>query len=205
MRAGYHGHLVSKEFWHRAFALMKPHCFPGSSILRMPDKEGSSGEKSWVEEVRDEAPDRFVHHILYTASPAPPSDPAEAVGCYHGYFQQPALYWMITSAVHPSHQRRGIYGAILESVLAFAKDAGVGAILSQHRADNNAIIIPKLKAGFLITSLRVSPVQGLMVELALALVPHVETLHRFRIKAEPVLEEALASGLIAMPGDGTDT
>ena len=33
----------------------------------------------------------------------------------------------------------------MSSVVAFAKEAGVSALLSQHRSDNNAVLIAKLK------------------------------------------------------------
>lgn len=37
---------------------------------------------------------------------------------------------------------------------------------SRHKATNNQVLVPKLKAGFVITSLEVSEVFGVMVQLS---------------------------------------
>jgi len=42
---------------------------------------------------------------------------------------------------------------------------GFQRIYSRHRATNNAVLIPKLKAGFVLTSLEVSDAFGTMVHL----------------------------------------
>jgi hypothetical protein len=106
---------------------------------------------------------------------------------------------MFTSAMDPDFQRRGAYSAILSSVVAYANEAGVSAVLSQHRADNNAVLIAKLKAGFLISGFRVSG-PGLMVELALPLRPGLERAHRFRVCAESELAQMLQMGMLEIEG-----
>jgi hypothetical protein len=45
------------------------------------------------------------------------------------------------------------------------------AFVSRHRVSNNAVIIPKLAAGFHISGLQVNDVFGLLVELNLHLNP----------------------------------
>ena len=53
--AGVYGHGVSSVAWSEAFALIEPECFPGSSVLRLPDEpESPEGGQNWVQ--RQEAP-----------------------------------------------------------------------------------------------------------------------------------------------------
>lgn len=50
-------------------------------------------------------------------------------------------------------------------MLEQCKTYGFQEIYSRHQPDNNAIIIPKLKAGFVITGLNISDVWGPLVHL----------------------------------------
>ncbi|MBC7384943.1 MAG: GNAT family N-acetyltransferase [Cryobacterium sp.] len=72
---------------------------------------------------------------------------------------------MALSAVHPDHQRKGIYTELVRAVLAFAKEQGFQTIDSSHRATNNPVIIAKLRAGFVINGLTLSDVMGCLVKL----------------------------------------
>jgi GNAT superfamily N-acetyltransferase len=72
---------------------------------------------------------------------------------------------MLNTGVSEAHRGKGIYSAILNVVIAFVKLKGITVIKSKHRANNNGIIIPKLKAGFTISGMEIAPRFGTMVNL----------------------------------------
>lgn len=89
----------------------------------------------------------------------------EVVGAYWGQQQTFGRYYMVFSVVHPAWQRRGLYRALLARVMAATAASGFREISSRHRVDNNAVIIPKLQAGFTIAGFEVAPRYGLLVHL----------------------------------------
>ena len=54
----------------------------------------------------------------------------------------------------------------MNKVLERVKSLGFQIITSRHKTTNNSIIIPKLKAGFVITSIEVSDRFGTLVHLS---------------------------------------
>lgn len=72
---------------------------------------------------------------------------------------------MRNSAILPEHRRKGLYTQLLEETLRRVSADGFQKIYSRHSATNNDVIIPKLKAGFTISSLEVSDVFGVLVHL----------------------------------------
>jgi ribosomal protein S18 acetylase RimI-like enzyme len=75
-------------------------------------------------------------------------------------------YYMRNSAVLPEHRRKGLYQALLQKTVDIVVEKGFQRIYSRHNATNNAVIIPKLKFGFVISSLEVSDIFGVLVHLA---------------------------------------
>ncbi|APX12431.1 hypothetical protein BWR18_12645 [Tateyamaria omphalii] len=73
--------------------------------------------------------------------------------------------YMINSAVLPEFQRKGVYSALVSAVIAEAEAQGFQMIYSRHCATNNAVIIPKLKAGFVISKFELSDTHGVLVHL----------------------------------------
>ena len=76
-------------------------------------------------------------------------------------------YYMRSSAVVHEHRRKGIYSALLAYVLALVRARGFQVVKSRHRVTNNAVIIPKLAAGFHVSGLQVHDIFGLLVELSM--------------------------------------
>lgn len=105
----------------------------------------------------------------------------ELVGTYWGSQESWGRYYMVNSVLRPSHQGRGLYKALLGRVVAAAADAGFAEIYSRHRADNNAILVPKLKAGFVIAAFEIAPKFGLLVHLRRYLIDGVYRLHGHRV------------------------
>lgn len=72
---------------------------------------------------------------------------------------------MRNTAIDPAHRRKGLYTALLPVVINHARVEGYQRIVSTHHASNNAVIIPKLKAGFIITGLNINEKYGAMITL----------------------------------------
>lgn len=102
------------------------------------------------------------------------------VGWSCGWFERGRIYYMANSGVRPSHQRQGIYRALLNHVLAFARDSGAVLVRSQHSVLNNAVLIAKLTQGFHVSGLSQSAQMGALVELTCHLWPPRERLYAER-------------------------
>lgn len=74
-------------------------------------------------------------------------------------------FYMRNSAILPEHRRKGLYTALLTETLRVLTEKGFQKIYSRHNATNNPVIIPKLKAGFVISTLEVSDMFGTLVHL----------------------------------------
>ena len=93
-------------------------------------------------------------------------DQEELVGVSYGRHAEDSTFNMSISLVSPAYRRQGLYGEMLRYVLARTKQDGFLKVTSRHRATNNAVIIPKLKAGFVISGMELDPAFGTMVHLS---------------------------------------
>ncbi len=81
---------------------------------------------------------------------------------------------MNLSAVLPEERGRGHYSRLLAHVVAFARARGFQRVTSRHNAANNAVLVPKLRAGFLLSGFEISDEQGLLATL----VHHLDAVRR---------------------------
>lgn len=88
------------------------------------------------------------------------------VGWHIGNQFKTDTFEMTSTGILQEHRGRGIYTALIPIVLAQAKSAGFQVVSSRHNMTNNAIIIPKLKAGFVISGFEVSDRFGTLVQLS---------------------------------------
>ena len=89
----------------------------------------------------------------------------EFVGWCAGHQESHETYYMRNSAVLPEHRRKGLYTALMKTTMDILIEKGFQKIYSRHNCTNNAVIIPKLKFGFQISSLEVSDMFGVLVHL----------------------------------------
>lgn len=89
----------------------------------------------------------------------------EFVGWHVGDQKDAQTFYMRNSAVLPAHRRLGLYTALLSEVMGRVEGEGFQLITSRHVATNNDVIIPKLKAGFLLTGMELSDSFGTLVHL----------------------------------------
>ena len=150
--------------------------------------------------------DRVFHSASYQwDAPAPATTlPTLTWGVYHTgalvgwhYARQwdGRTVYMVNTGLLPEHQGRGVYTRMLPHLLGAFQSAGYTLVRSHHHATNNAVIIPKLRAGFLIQGLEVDD-HGLMVVLTYSFDPTYREALRIRSgHARPTGEAARRLGL----------
>lgn len=74
------------------------------------------------------------------------------IGWHNGFAIDHETFYMQNSAVIEEMRGKGYYGALLDGILEFVRDEGFQVVTSLHHPNNAAILIPKLKRGFIITS-----------------------------------------------------
>lgn len=99
---------------------------------------------------------RFQWALLYCG---------EAVGWTYAYQSDHETLYMCNTAIDPAHRGKGLYARIVQEVIGVARAEGFQLITSKHHASNSAVLVPKLKAGFIITGLTLDEKYGLMVLL----------------------------------------
>ena len=90
----------------------------------------------------------------------------EFIGWSFGIQENAEQYSMVNTGILPQHQGQGIYSALLPRLLGALQREGFQIVSSRHVATNNQVLVPKLKAGFVITGIEVSDVFGVLVHLS---------------------------------------
>lgn len=117
---------------------------------------------------------RLQHYVLFERD-------GEFVGGYWGAQDTEGRYAMVVSVFAKALHGRGLYSAWLPRVVAAAQASGFREMYSRHRVDNNAILVPKLKAGFFIAGFEIAPRWGLTVLLRKYLVDSFLPAHAYRV------------------------
>lgn len=125
----------------------------------------------------------FGSNWLYAFGPAPKAPPplgeeftwglycgTELIGWSHAHQRDERTVYMADTGLLPEHQDRGLYTRLLPALLETFRTAGYTLVQSHHRATNNRVIVPKLRAGFLVQGLSLYE-GGLNVALTLSLDP----------------------------------
>lgn len=102
------------------------------------------------------------------------------VGWCTAYEKDIDEWYMHNTGIFKAHRKKGLYTAVLQLMINFAKIEAYPKISSLHNATNNAVIIPKLKAGFVITGFRINDRFGTLVELSYYLNPQIKAVVDFR-------------------------
>ena len=95
----------------------------------------------------------------------------EWVGWSHSVQLDERTVYMADTGILPEFQGRGLYKRLLPHLLGVFRGAGFTLVQSHHRATNNRVIIPKLRAGFVLQGLNLYE-GGLNAALTLSLVKH---------------------------------
>jgi hypothetical protein len=87
------------------------------------------------------------------------------VGWHFGDQLSATEFYMRNSAIFPEHRGNGLYSAMLRCIKEYLLEMGFQEISSKHNNTNNAVIVPKLKQGFVVSSLEISDIFGVLVVL----------------------------------------
>ena len=72
---------------------------------------------------------------------------------------------MAASAVLPGHRQKGLYTALVKYLIQRTTEEGFQKIYGTHCATNNAVLIPKLKLGFVFSKVELSDMFGTILHL----------------------------------------
>lgn len=87
------------------------------------------------------------------------------IGWLFGFQESAETFYMCNSAILPEHRLKGLYTELMKTTLDIVVSMGFQKIYSRHSLTNNAILIPKLKAGFVMTTFEASDMFGMLVHL----------------------------------------
>lgn len=132
----------------------------------------------------------LAHHVVLRAA-------GEPIGAYSGCQQSDGRYYMQNTILVPAWRGRGVYRALLANLEAALCASGFVEMSSRHRADNNAVIIPKLRAGWVIAAFEVGPKYGLLVHLRRYLHEGLGRVFGFRIDGRHA--DALRAAGVKLP------
>jgi RimJ/RimL family protein N-acetyltransferase len=89
----------------------------------------------------------------------------KVAGWTWGYKDSRESFYMVNSAILPEHRGRGLYTRLLDETLKKLIEMGFQRIWSRHSMTNNAILVPKLKRGFVITATELNDAFGILIQL----------------------------------------
>ncbi len=105
------------------------------------------------------------YNKLFTMNLAVYDKNKDFVGWSFGWQESSTTYYMCNSGVLSNFRRKGIYSSLLETKIKVLSEMGFQLIYSRHNATNNNVLIPKLKAGFVISKMEISDTFGCLVHL----------------------------------------
>jgi GNAT superfamily N-acetyltransferase len=89
----------------------------------------------------------------------------EFVGFSFGSQESEETFYMMASAVLPAHRGLGLYSEMVKQVIKYCTEEGFQKIYGTHCATNNAVLIPKLKLGFIFSKVELSDMFGTIIHL----------------------------------------
>lgn len=134
---------VSPDAWHAVFEQHQARVFPHEQAAASLEMLLSAAEQTKLAGLRQNLAGAQHWHFLIFDGHAP-------IGWHYGFQRSELEYFMANTGVLPEYHNRGIYSAFLKFLVARAADAGFQYLTSLHHSDNNAVLVPKLKAGFVL-------------------------------------------------------
>jgi len=155
---------IMKE--HLAKAFPKTVDFNRVAVFSEEEKE------LWLEKKRSVKPPFRLSYVI--------EQEGNLIGWCTAFQKDIDVWYMHNTAIFEDHRKKGLYTVLLQLMLKYAKKEGYQKVSSTHIATNNAIIIPKLKAGFIITGMHINEKFGIMVELSYYTNPKIKAVVDFR-------------------------
>lgn len=158
LKSGYYLKEMSKSEFFPLFGQHYDRIF-GNDHTFFPDKYFSKEEKENSKKLAARMGDPYALYVCVF------SETNECVGFSFGFQESGETFYMVCSAVIENHRGTGLYGQMLKHIIDVVSLEGFQIIYGTHCATNNAVIIPKLKAGFVIAKMEVSDMFGAIVHL----------------------------------------
>jgi hypothetical protein len=184
-----------RDEWERAFQALRPDVFPratGVEFSRVFDSD-ERARFAEIDAVIARGVDPLAHRLLFVDGEG---ERAPIVGAYFGVQESQARYYMVATMIRREWQGRGLYTSFLRAMIAVLREMGFREIYSRHSPDNGAVLVPKLKAGFVINSFEISAPFGLLVHLKLALGDNLRRVYAWRVEATVEQAALVARGIL---------
>lgn len=146
--------ITSEEFWP-LFKIHRPIIFAENNTLDL-DSLLTNEEKEKRKKLNDYI--QLSYELFLVAY-----DRDRLIAWSWGFAKSNHEYYMCNSAVYPEYRGKNIYKTLLDKTIEKVSLDGFQEITSKHHSSNNAVLIPKLKKGFLITGTEINARFGLMV------------------------------------------
>ncbi len=151
-------HQLESEAFRAIFERYRPQVFTQNLTFDI-DAALSPAEQAHIQRLRQQLGTPYTLRLgLFHGD--------EVVGWHVGMQVTAYRFNMINTGILPAHQRRGLYTALLPHILALVQAEGFQQVYSRHIATNNQVLVPKLKAGFVITGFEIDDIHGLLVHLS---------------------------------------
>jgi GNAT superfamily N-acetyltransferase len=149
--------MTSKEFFP-LFSKSYDSMF-GDHHTFFPDSFFNPEEKKKLESLKGRMGNLFELNLgLFSAE-------NEFVGYSFGMQETEDTFYMAASAVLPEHRGRGLYNDLVKYVIKRATEEGFQKIYGTHCATNNAVLIAKMKLGFVFSKVELSDMFGTILHL----------------------------------------
>lgn len=103
------------------------------------------------------------------------------VGWSHAWLLPGGQLYVGNSAVRAEYRRQGVYTSLMAAVENEARALRCLRVESHHRAENSAVLIAKLKAGYTIVGSEFTAEMGLLLKMAKVLDPRRDAVFRARL------------------------
>lgn len=127
--------------------------------------------------LRDSFRSHSEHFVIYNATDDP-------IGWSIGEQKESDTFIMQWTGILPEYQNRGIYSAFLRQLLAYLKAIGYARVTSNHFVNNRAVLVAKLKAGFIATGMTLDERWGAVLWLTRYLDEQAEDAFRHAFSLE---------------------
>ncbi len=181
----------AEDYWKVHEQTLREH-FPPEVFFDLQAIRGEAG-KSAQERLRLSMNANALHDFWVARKDG------EVALMFSGHQLDDRLYRMWHSHIHPKFRGQGIYRDYLERMIAYTKELGFEAIVSEHAPNNNAVLIAKLRAGFRIFSMEIDPLVGMSICLRYFHEPAHLAAYEFRCGYATLNESLLSHGRGAMP------
>lgn len=148
--------ITEDEFWplfktHRPIIFAENNTIDIDSLISEEDKAKRKKLNEYIQ---------LKYHLYLVAY-----DGDKLIGWSWGFAKSNHEYYMCNSAVYPEYRGKKIYTTLMNTTIDKVTSDGFQEITSKHHTSNNAVLIPKLKKGFLISGSEINTRFGLMISL----------------------------------------